>query len=85
MMFLLLGVYATVINGSGHTAYEPWWLAAPYGVTLVLGIAGVLSGWSRKAGVAAFIASLLGLILLVVLDRCNVLLQYDRWIERGMP
>jgi len=76
-------------NDSGHTAWEPF-------SSLILFLPLVLVGTvcfvarNRLAGVArasvcALAVGLAGVALIVILDRINRLVQYDRWIYRGMP
>lgn len=72
-------------NRSGHTGFEPWLLSAVFVPSGLLGVCGYFSGASRRASFVAGIAGLLGLGMLLYFDWGNILLSYDRWIERGMP
>jgi hypothetical protein len=77
-------VYA-MRNDSGHTGFEPWLLSLPFVSAFLLGAAGLITRSARRPALFASVAALAGLALLFYFDYCNVLLQYDRWIERGMP
>ena len=72
-------------HDSNHTGHEPWLLLAVFVPTLALGIAAFRSRRSRWAALLACLLSSGGIVFLLYLDRFNVLLQYDRWLERGMP
>ncbi|MGZ3460534.1 MAG: hypothetical protein ACXU86_18760 [Archangium sp.] len=39
----------------------------------------------RRAGMALLVLGLLTVIGAVLLDRLNILVEYDSWLERGMP
>jgi len=72
-------------NDSKHTSFEPWLLLAVFIPGFVIGSTFCVVPSCRPSGAWTFIASLLGIALLFYLDRSNSLLQYDRWIQRGMP
>ena len=72
-------------NGSGHSGFEPWLLSVVFVASLIIGFAALFSSRSRTAAIVACVAGIAGLALLFYLDRFNVLLQYDRWLQRGMP
>ena len=88
--FAALGIVAIVVisvyavrNSSAHTGWEPF---TAYLLFVPLAIAG--GGSLKKIGPAAAVAfavGLAGIALIVWLDRTNRLVQYERWIERGMP
>ena len=85
-LLLAIGVYA-VLNKSGHTGMEPfhsYWIFAPL---LIAGIASIIlaPNEKRKDGISAAIIGLSGILFVLYLDRTNTLLEYGRWIERGMP
>jgi peptidoglycan/LPS O-acetylase OafA/YrhL len=70
-------------HSSGHTGWEPFttlWLFIP------LAVAGAVS--LKKSGRPAAFAlgiGLAGISLVVCLDQTNRLVQYERWVKRGMP
>ena len=68
---------------SNHTGYQLWWIWA-----IVIGTSGSIAapqcvrrnvGWAMLGMWAVLCLSL------IVLDRFNMLVQYDIWIRRGMP
>ena len=89
--FLMTGalVIYTVENDSGHTGIDPYRLLVVFVPVAIIGLihlAAVRSpGHHRWLAVSAFTIGLLGVVFLVYLDRSNTLLQYEVWIERGMP
>jgi hypothetical protein len=72
-------------NGTGHTGFEPWFLSVVFAVSLIIGFAALFSSRSRTAAIVTCTAGIAGLALLLFLDHFNLLLQYDRWLQRGMP
>ncbi len=71
-------------SDSNHTAFEPWLLVAVFIPTIVFG-AVVISRRQFVAGVVAISIGASGLALLTYIDRTNTMVQYDRWLSRGMP
>jgi len=79
----------TVDNRSGHTGWEP--LIALF-LYLPLAFVGMLCFALRNrftgiatASVCAIAVGLIGATLIITLDRTNQLVQYERWLQRGMP
>jgi hypothetical protein len=79
----------TAQNHSGHTGLNPYHAITAF---ISLGITGLIYlltirclGYQRWLSVSAILIGLLGVTVLVWLDRSNTLLQYEVWIERGMP
>ena len=76
-------------NGSGHTSWEPFTLLILFVPLAVVGSA-CFTMRHRLIGVArvsicALLVGLAGVTLVITLDRTNRLVQYDRWVHRGMP
>ena len=76
-------------NDSGHTGFDPYLALFAFVPITIVGLAhlaflrfGGLAGWFATL---AIIVGISGMGLLVYLDRSNTLLQYEAWIERGMP
>ena len=83
----LVGLMAYVVyNDSGHTGFEPRLLAVLFAGTAA---ASLLVWWKRRRTTPAIVlAGLLGLAgcgTLLYLDQTNALVEYNRWIRRGMP
>jgi hypothetical protein len=73
-------------NQSNHTAFEPWLLSFVFVPTTIVGIVH-LSRTRRVtlSGAIAFVIGVLGFTLLIYIDQTNRMLQYERWLSRGMP
>ena len=78
-----------LINPSHHTAWNPY---ALYIVLIPLFVIGLISSvvhrnkWPQLVpALLLILASLAGLVLILVLDKTNHLLQYEEWVRRGMP
>jgi hypothetical protein len=76
-------------NSAGHTGWEP---LTALGLFVPLAITGAVCFAMRhrftgiaRASVCALAVGLAGVALIIALDRANRLVQYDRWIHRGMP
>tara|TARA_B100000959_G_C14828407_1_gene560819 strand:- start:543 stop:872 length:330 start_codon:yes stop_codon:yes gene_type:complete len=80
-------VYANV-NGSGHTAFNPYSALMVFGPVTIVGILHLslirCGGIVRWCSILAVVVGVIGSGLLVYLDRSNTLLQYEIWIQRGM-
>ena len=88
LVIALIGGYA-VINGSGHTGWEPLKSLALFVPLAFFG--GVGLAMRRRAprlvpaSLSALLIGLAGITLIVTLDQTNHLVEYHRWIRRGMP
>ncbi|HEY1173826.1 MAG TPA: hypothetical protein VGH19_20845 [Verrucomicrobiae bacterium] len=94
LTFLGLAAIAFIVgysidNRSGHTGWEP--LIALF-LYLPLALVGMVCFALRRrfAGIAAvsisaIVVGLVGATLVITLDRTNQLVQYERWLQRGMP
>jgi len=72
-------------NTSGHTSFEPWLLSVVFVPTLIMGIIALFFKLTRPNGMLAWRIAIIGLGILFLLDYFNLLVQYDRWVQRGMP
>lgn len=71
-----------------HVGYQPLLLLPVAVMSNVLAII-----WFRmrapssnsKWHLAVFGLTILSLVVVVVIDRCNILVEYETWIQRGMP
>lgn len=89
-LLLLAGIVLyTMGNASGHTGWEPFTSLAVFVPAALAG--GGMLGFRRsmpevkRVGAIALAVGLAGIALVVWLDRTNRLVQYERWIRRGMP
>lgn len=67
-----------------HVGQEPLLAIFPF---LLLLVVAWLPRYRRRRAARAFVTAyaLFSLLALVAIDRTNVLVQYDRWVKRGMP
>jgi len=76
-------------DDSRHTGVDPWLALVLFVPVAVAGLAhvAVARRWrlSRRLGLLALAVGGAGIGLLLYLDRTDALLQYEVWIERGMP
>ena len=84
----LIASYAAY-NDSGHTGWEPFTALILFVPLAIVGavcyeVRRRFTGITR-ASVCAVVVGLAGVIFVAWLDHTNRLVQYDRWIERGMP
>lgn len=66
-------------NHAGGTGMYWWGL-----VLMVVVNAGTMVWWRRIAWWRVLLLVVFG-VLLMVCDRCNILVDYDTWTSRGMP
>ena len=76
-------------NTSGHTGWEPLTSLACFGPLLLCGAGALFLARQDKRlarpAVTAVVLGLVGVVMIAWLDRTNTLVQYERWMERGMP
>ena len=84
LLFWGLVALRLVASSANHIGVSVLW-ALPLGGVAML--AGVL--WRptrlRRAGTALLVVGLLTVVGIVLLDRLNILVEYEAWLERGMP
>jgi energy-coupling factor transporter transmembrane protein EcfT len=68
---------------SNHTGFDPWLLSIVLVLTALVVVVALLRGASLRAGLFACVIGFGGLAFLFYL--VNVLVSYDRWLERGQP
>ena len=89
-LLLLLGLIGLALqNESGHTSWEPRLLLLIFAPLLLAGLLTFRRDEAASALVwparTAALIGLSGILLIGYLDRTNSLVQYERWLERGMP
>ena len=78
-------VFLALPPRSNHVAYDVRWLALP---SVIAAMYGLLRWWTpgnRRLGLALCAAALAFTILVLFLDYYSLLMDYERWCERGMP
>ena len=87
LCLIAVWVYA-MQNRSGHTGMNPYLLLMVFVPTFVFGAcACFLKAAGDKLsnpGILAAIIGLLGMLSLIVIDRANILQNYETWISKGM-
>ena len=63
-----------------HVGIDPWWLTAGAGPAILASVL-LPTGWR----VAAVAIGLVNVIVVATAIHFNFLLQYEDWIQRGMP
>lgn len=70
---------------SNHMGYDIRWLVF-LGMFIVLyGLWGLSTPTTRRLGIVLCIAGLVVTILILFFDHFNLLVEYGRWCDRGMP
>lgn len=86
---LLFIIAWTLRSGSGHTSVSPYMGLFSFIPVLSVGICSRVAARKHPATVKwsylAAVSGIAGILLLLYLDLSNTLLQYEVWIERGMP
>jgi hypothetical protein len=84
VLFWGLVAFRVAVDSGNHTSVNVLW-AIP--LALVAMLAGALwrAAQLRRAGMALLVLGLLTVVGVVLLDRLDVLVEYEAWLERGMP
>jgi hypothetical protein len=84
VIFWCLVALRIAIDPGNHISVSVLW-AIPLGLVAML--AGVLwrAAQSRRAGMALLVLGLLTVLGVVLLDRLDILVEYESWLKRGMP
>jgi hypothetical protein len=71
-------------DSGNHIGVNLLWILP---LALVAMLAGALwrAGQFRRTGMALLVLGLLTVVGVVLLDRLNVLVEYEAWLDRGMP
>jgi hypothetical protein len=70
---------------TNHVGYEIRWLFIMAICIGLYGVSGLLSASNRRWGCALCIAAFMLVALLFCLDHYNLLVEYEVWVQRGMP
>lgn len=71
-------------NSSNHTGLEFLLALWPLGLALLLA-AGLLCFTKMKLAIAAVALNIIAILFFLAIDHYNIMVQYDRWLKRGMP
>lgn len=79
-------VVFAVQNSSGHTGINPYAALVVFvPVTLIGIVIPESSDVPEWVSIFTVVIGVAGMLLLIFLNKSNTLLQYDVWIQRGMP
>lgn len=78
-------LYIIMMHGCNHTGLEFMRILLPLGLTTAISIIIVITSKHKKAARIALALNILAIIFFIGIDQLNVMVQYDRWLERGMP
>ena len=82
-LIIIIALWLYVLkNNSGHTGLNINWL---YLFFIPLTLFGIINIKNHKMAAASIFLGILGTSSLAYLDKTNTLLQYNIWVERGMP
>ena len=82
-LIIIVALWLYVLkNNSGHTGLNLNWF---YLYFIPLTLFGIIKFKKHKMTAASILLGILGAGSLVYLDKTNTLLEYNIWIERGMP
>jgi hypothetical protein len=82
---LTLLVQTVCSHDSNHTGFEPWLLAVVFAPTAALSVLAIRARTSIPVAIFAGLLGVGGIGYLIYIDSTNRLVQYERWIDRGMP
>ena len=84
--FMASRALANARAGCGHIAYDIRQVWLPCGLGCLWGVLGLVRpGGRRRVAVALIVVSALLATLVLLLDQFNLLVEYHRWLARGMP
>jgi hypothetical protein len=77
---------AYAVRDGGHIAEEPFATFLFFVPLLLLSIRVLLrTPQFKKAALFGACVAMAGILLVALLDTTNLLVQYDRWAQRGLP
>lgn len=75
-----------IINDTNHTGIEFLLMYVPLGLTLIA--SAFIFGrddHTNKLALAACACNIIALTFFCAVDKFDIMVQYNRWLERGMP
>ena len=83
---LLVAIVYCWQNEAGHSGFEPMLTLLLYTPVVAFGVVGVFAG-RETLGEAAMLVliGIAGMTFGVFVSKLGILMQYERWIEAGMP
>lgn len=78
--------YIILMHGCNHTGLEFLRILLPLSLTTAISIIIIIiTRKHKKIACVALILNILAIIFFIGIDRLNIMVQYDRWLERGLP
>ena len=78
-------IFCALPPRSNHIGYDIRWNMLQGASIVLYGLLGLSTPTTRRWGIVLCVAGLLVTVLVLFLDHHNLLVQYERWIDRGMP
>ena len=91
MLFLATAVIVfvgkeSIVRESNNIGADPWNCLPLFVIAVLAGLAAIVLRFPlRGISVVCIVVGIVGVALLFLLDHFNILLEYHRWINRGMP
>ena len=74
-----------ILNGTNHTGLEFLSVLAPRSLTLVASAFILAPNRHNKLALAACACNIIAVVFFFAVAKFDIMVQYDRWLERGMP
>ena len=79
----LMTLFVILKQHCNHTGAEVLMVLYPLSAAAIASIVALII--KGKAAWLALALNILAVIFFISIDRYNIMVQYDRWLERGMP
>ncbi len=84
VLFWGLVVFRVASDPGNHISVNVLWIL-PLALVAILAGALLRAAQLRRAGMALLVLGLLTVVGVVLLDQLDILVEYESWLERGMP
>lgn len=74
-----------ITKDCNHTGAEILDILLPLGLTNIIAIVLALFNYKNKAVRTALVLNVIAVLFFITVDQFNIMVQYDRWLERGLP
>lgn len=78
-------IFIILMYDCNHTGLEFLRILLPLSLTAAISSIIVITRKHKKLACVALTLNILAIIFFIGIDQLNVMVQYDRWLERGMP
>jgi len=92
-VIVYFNIYSLILNNSHHTGFDTYLLAEIFGA-FFLCWAGALgyfkylkkyTYYNYKIFLLILILSFLGVLNVLLFEKCNIMMYYELWVDKGMP